>query len=120
MRTAPEDLDLEQSMHYGMNVTRIILFFYPIGAACSIWLTNAMVSEHVQEWTWRWRDLRDLAWPAAVFWLVLWLLLRRAKRDSLIDGILAIFGLCVYLLPWVGIGFGTAFGLWLSWDLRKA
>jgi hypothetical protein len=102
-----------------MNITRLILFLYPVGAAFRLWLTNAKVSEHFQTWDWRWRNLQELAWPAAIFWLVLWLLLRRAKRDRLIDSIWAISGLCVYLLPWVGIGFGTVFGLWLSWDLRK-
>ncbi|NOS69414.1 MAG: hypothetical protein HOP33_05720 [Verrucomicrobia bacterium] len=102
-----------------MNKTRVILLLYPVFAAFSLWLTLAISSEHQDEWKLKARDFETLGFMAAVFWIVLWLLLRRAKRDKFADRLLATIGLCVYALPWAGVAFGTAFGLWLSWDLRR-
>ena len=102
-----------------MNKTRAILLVYPVFAAFSLWFTNAMFSEHGGQWRLKLRDFESLALMAGAFWVVLWVLLRGARRDRSLDCLLAIVGLCVYVLPWAGIVFATGFGLWLSWDLRR-
>ena len=72
-----------------MNKTRITLLLYPVFATGSLWFTNALMTEHPP--VWRARDWRGVALMALVLWAVLWLLLRRAKRDRLLDLSLALF-----------------------------
>lgn len=100
-----------------MNKTRIVLLLYPPLAMASLTCTNAFMSEHEQ--VWRARDWRDASIMALAFWTILGLLLRRAKRDRWVDLALASVGALIYAVPFAGVVFSTALGIWLSWDLRK-
>jgi hypothetical protein len=100
-----------------VNKTRIILILYPLFALASLWFTKALVTEHLP--VWRARDWRSGGIAVVIYCAILVWLLSRARRDRVLDRTLAVGGLVLSLLPFVGAPVATFFSLWLAWDLRR-